>query len=212
MKKMMTMNQNFEELQKRTKRYWYTDGLNEIAFGFICLILGLYFLAQVLLPQDSLISNLLTAGFVLLVLGSAFLTRWMVTTLKERLTYPRTGYVSYAKPGARQNWLTAIIGMLFAVLLVAFFTTHPASQAWMSAVSGLIFAAVWGIFAYRLGLSRFYFIAATALIFGAIPTLTGMQEILGLATFYGLIGLAMFVSGGLTLKSYLENTNPAAED
>jgi hypothetical protein len=209
---MMIMNQDFEELQKRTKRYWYTDGLHEIAFGFICLVLSLYFLAQVLLPEGSLLANLLTAGFVLLVLGSAFLTRWIVTTVKERLTYPRTGYVSYTKPGARQNWLAAILGMLFAILLVAFFTTHPASLAWMSAVSGLVFAAVWAALGYRLGLSRFYLLAGAALIFGAIPTLTDMQEILGLATFYGLIGLAMFVSGGLTLKSYLENTQPAAED
>lgn len=209
---MMTMDPDLKELQKRTKRYWYTDGLNEIAFGLICVVLSLYFLAQVLLPLDSLLANLLTAGFILLVLGSAFLTRWIVTTIKERLTYPRTGYVSYAKPGARQNWLAAILGLLFATLLVAFFATHPASLAWMSAASGLVFAAVWAVLANRLGLSRFYLLAGAALIFGAIPTLTGMQEILGLATFYGLIGLAMFVSGGLTLKSYLENTQPATED
>lgn len=209
---MMTMNPDIKELQKRTKRYWYTDGLHEIAFGFICLVLSLYFLAQVLLPQGSLLANLLTAGFVLLLLGSAFLTRWIVTTLKERLTYPRTGYVSYAKPAARYNWLSAILGLLFAILLVTFFATHPASLAWMSAASGLVFAAVWAALGYRLGLSRFYLLAGAALIFGAIPTFTGMQEILGLATFYGLIGLAMFVSGGLTLKSYLENTQPATED
>jgi hypothetical protein len=209
---MMTMNPDLKELQQRTKRYWYTDGLHEIAFGFICLVLSLYFLAQVLLPQDSMLANLLTAGFVLLVLGSAFLTRWILTNIKERLTYPRTGYVSYAKPGARQNWLTAILGMLIAILLVAFFTTHPASMAWMSAVSGLVFAAVWAAMGYRLGLSRFYLLAGAALIFGAVPTLTGMQEILGLVTFYGLIGLAMSASGGLTLKSYLEHTQPATED
>lgn len=208
----MTMDQDFEEIQKRTKRYWYTDGLHEIAFGFICLILSLYFLAQVLLPQDSLLANFLTAGFVLFLLGSGFLIRRSVGKIKERLTYPRTGYVSYPNPGAHQNLLAAVLGLLFAILLVTFFATHPASLAWMSAVSGLIFAAVLAAMGYRLGMSRFYLLAGTALIFGAIPTLTGMQEILGLATFYGLISLAIFVSGGLTLKSYLENTQPAAED
>jgi len=209
---MMTMNPDFKKLQQRTKRYWYTDGLNEIAFGLICLILSLYFLAQVLLPQDSILSNLLTAGFVLLVLGSALLTRRIVTYVKERLTYPRTGYVSYAKSGTRQRWVTAFLAMVFAALITAFFATHPTSLAWMSAVSGSVFAAVWAVLGYRLGLPRFYFLAGAALILGAIPTLTGMQEILGLATFYGLISLAMFVSGGLALKSYLEHTHPATED
>ena len=47
------MNNNLDQTIKRTRQYWYVDGLAEIAFGGLCLLLGLYFFARAASPSRS---------------------------------------------------------------------------------------------------------------------------------------------------------------
>ena len=144
------MDDDIQKAMQRTKRYWHIDGLVEIAFGCVCLVLASFFLIQAVLPQDSLVSQLLNAGFVVIIIGSVLISRRVVTLAKERLTYPRTGYVAYKRPGGGQYVLTFGVAMLMAALVAVLFTTAPASQAWLPAVTGVLIGAAMLFFSYNI--------------------------------------------------------------
>jgi hypothetical protein len=96
------MQNNFSEVEQRVKRYWFKDGLGELVGGGMILLIGLYFAGQEGLPEGSVGRTLLQSSLVLLVIGGALATRWLVNSLKTRLTYPRTGYVEY-EPGPKNT-------------------------------------------------------------------------------------------------------------
>ena len=63
------MNEDIDHTIQRTRRYWYIDGLPDIVFGSILLLLALYFYMKTVLPPESTLANMLTVGFVLLIVG-----------------------------------------------------------------------------------------------------------------------------------------------
>lgn len=201
------MKDQFEKIRQRTIQYSYIDGTNELTFAGLCIILALFFLAQVLVPAGSLLYKLLNASLVLVVIGGVFLVRRLSQVIKSRLTYPRTGYVAYPKkPASRLGSILFTVGML---ALVAFmFTQAPASLAWMPAVTGFIIAFVLLVIGYSTRLGRFYMIGLVTLLIGGGLSWVGIGDILGLSVFYGLLGLVMGLSGGCTLRTYL-NSAPA---
>ena len=84
-------NNDVKQVEQRVKRYWYADGIAELTSGGMFLLLGIYFAAQGILGEGSLISVILQISLMLVMIGGAFGVRWVVNTLKARLTYPRTG-------------------------------------------------------------------------------------------------------------------------
>jgi hypothetical protein len=199
------MRDEFEKTRQRTIRYWFNDGLSEIAFGGLCFLLALYFLAQVVLPKDSLLYNLLNASFVLVIIGGTLLTRRLIQVMKARLIYLRTGYVAY--PIKRSHWwASALLAMGMAALVAFLFTRQPGSLVWLPAVTGLILAFVMLLFGLRTNLLRLYLIGILSLLLGGGLSLAGIGDILGLSAFYGSIGLVTGFSGGCALHTYLRIT------
>jgi len=80
-----------DRLIQRTKTYWYSDGLTEIGYTFVFLVLAAYFYGQATLPPDSLLFRILDIGFFLILILGILATRKLVIILKNKLTYPRTG-------------------------------------------------------------------------------------------------------------------------
>jgi hypothetical protein len=200
-----------DKIQQRALQYWHIDGLTEIAFGGILLVLGGFFFAQALLPQDSLLSQLLNMGLVLLLVASGLIGGRFVSLAKGRLTYPRTGYVTYPKAGGRRRWIGAVLAMLIGSLTAGLIAAAPASLAWMPAISGLTLGAVLLVLGYRFGLLRFYLLSLLVLVFGVGLALGGIGDSLGIAVFYTLAGLALLLSGSLILWLYLRRNPPAPE-
>lgn len=200
------MNNNLDQTIKRTRQYWYVDGLAEIAFGCLCLLLGLYFFAKVTVPSQSTIGFILDIGFVLLVVGYAFLASRVVRAVKMRLTYPRTGYVSYPRSSAKRRRTTFIIGAIIGAVLGVTFATAPASSSWIPAINGLLVGGAWLFIANRIGLYRFYAMALISSLLGMGLSIAGLGDISGLAIYYLLIGMIMLAFGGFTLYTYLRDT------
>lgn len=62
------------------------------------------------------------------------------------------------------------------------------------------------------GVARFYVLSALALILGIVLSVSGFGRGYNLGLFYGLMGIAFVITGGLTLRHYLrENPMPAEE-
>lgn len=204
------MNNPVDEIQRRTVRYRYIDGLDELAFGAICLVMGLYFFAQATLPHKSTLYKVLDVGFVLVLLTTGLITFRIVKAFKERLTYPRTGFVAYREERGSRRWVGALVAMVMGGALAALFAGAPKSFAWMPSSTGFIIAAAMLAIGFKLGLTRFYLLAGASLAAGLLLSASGVKDVIGLAYYYMLFALALMVSGGLTLWQYLR-TYPSSE-
>ena len=88
-------NNNLKEVEQRIKRYWYSDGIAELAVGGMFALLGLYFGIQGIFEDKSPISVILQVSLVFVMIAGFTGVGWLVKTIKARLTYPCTGYVEY---------------------------------------------------------------------------------------------------------------------
>ncbi len=214
------MQSNFSEVEQRVKRYWYTDGIGELVGGVMLMLLGAYFGLQKslegFLGGNSLVGAILQTGFFLfLFLGGGWLNQWLVNFLKARLTYQRTGYVEYQtalERSSKGRWIlftaacagTAAFMVLFAHLFQSF--------DGMVAMTGLLGALVFMILRTRSsGLARFYVLAGVSLVLGLVLSVTGLSISYNAGLFYGLMGICLAISGGWTLRRYLQE-NPLSED
>ena len=202
------MSNNLDQTIQRTRQYWYVDGLAEIAFGGLCLFLGLYFFAKATLSSGSPIGFFLDIGFVLLVVGYGVLAGRILKALKMRLTYPRTGYVSYPRSKGKRRRTTFIIGIIIGALLGLTFVTAPASSNWIPAINGLIVGGAWLFVANKIGLPRFYAMALLSALLGIGISIAGLGDMLGLAVYYLATSLIILLCGGFALYIYLRDTKP----
>ena len=83
------MNEDLNHIVQRTRQYWFSDGIVELSIGGLFFILGFYFYLQSTLPVGSMLLISFQVGFVFLLFGAIFLSRYLVSKLKSRLTTPR---------------------------------------------------------------------------------------------------------------------------
>ena len=205
------MNDNLSDVEQRVKRYWFVDGFGElIGGGGMCLILAVYFAAQQYLGDDSLMGGLLQVSLALVLIGGSFFVRRVINAAKLRVTYPRTGYVEYSTPRDKilANVLSAVVAMIMAmtfIFIVRQFNRIDAMVAVTGAVMGIILFVkqVW-----TAKVKRFYILSVAALMYGAVLSVSGFPRGYNLALFYALMSLSFVISGGLTLKKYLDE-NPS---
>ena len=210
------MKDNFSDVEGRVKRYWYTDGIGELVGGVMLVLLGIYFVLQKSLERflggNSLVGTILQMGFFLLLfIGGGWINQWLINFLKARLTYPRTGYVEYQTGRERNSSGKWILFMAltsgtaaFMVLLARLFRSFDA----MVAMTGLLGALVFMILRTRSsGLARFYVLAGVSLVLGLALSVSGLPGSHNIGLFYGLMGICISISGGWTLRHYLQH-NP----
>jgi hypothetical protein len=204
-----------QQAQKRAFQYWYVDGTFEFSFGGICLLLAAYFYVQFLLSaagrSNFLVEMLL---FLLVFLGGGLLVNRLVMSLKEHLTFPRTGYISFPRKTGAKRWgrivLIAAISALVSSLMVIMLVNRPAGFDWVVMASGLIFGLVVMYLGFRTGLVRFFIHAAISIGVGVVFGFANLPENIGLMVFYGLLGLGLLLVGGFSLWMYLRQ-NPASK-
>lgn len=209
----MIMEDKMLDVEQRVKRYWYSDGLAELSSGGMFILLGLYFGIQGYFGESSIVSVILQLSLVLIMLGGLFGVRWMVNTLKTRLTYPRTGYVEYRvneKETTQRRYVVVAVAMFIAIasMILAKYIRILDS---MVLITGVLVAVVFIALRGRSsGVTRFYILGGYSLLLGIGLSLSGLIDEYNLALFYGLLGVAILVSGGLVLFRYLrENPLPA---
>ena len=198
-----------DRLIRRTQTYWYSDGLAEIGLTVICLFLSGYFYGQATLTQGSIFFRLLDVGFLLILILGILITRKLVAFLKTRLTYPRTGYVSYKEPKLAQKMGAIAFAIITsATIIVAIAYGGDNINDYLPIVTGILVGVILFIFAVRSGVLRFFLLAVISALLGSGLTLLNVGDMLGLSYYYGLMGLVVLVSGLLVLRDYLTKTHP----
>lgn len=205
------MESQIDRAMRRTWRYWYEDGLAEMALGCMFVALGLSFFVESVLPQGPWRAAWGMLAPLTAVVGTALLGNRAVKAVKARITYPRTGYVAYRRERRGRNWATRIT-LGFAVgALVGALAALPSLKVWVPAISGLIMGGVWTYLGQRLDLPRFYLLAAAAAILGTLVSLGGFDDLSAGALYYAGFGVLVVVWGSATLCAYLRSTQPPTE-
>ncbi len=148
--------------------YWFVDGFTEMLAGGLFVLLGGVLLLRGMAPQGTFLAQFASIasdiGFIkVLGLLAAGLILWWV---KDRFTYPRTGFVREKRVTVRQVLTfirNAVLCLLLPVLgLVAGFFFLPSMRAilfsmpvWSPAGMGAIWAVLCILLGHWVGLRRF---------------------------------------------------------
>ena len=195
---------------RRTQQYWFEDGLVELLLGLLFLVLSGLFWWQVVTDSEygALIGGI--AMPFIIILGAILLgvtLRW----LKQRLVYPRTGYVTYAKPTNKQRGMSALLGLVFgAAMAIAVTQLELAELAPAFIGAGIGFALF--MLGNRVGLLRFHLLAIWDVAVGIIIAFWGLAENVASTYALGLVGLSLVVSGGFAFWRYWQNSEPGNDE
>ena len=212
---MMMMTNDIDKVIQRTHRYWYEDGLAEIAAGGMFVSCGLFLVMMRFVRPGSPLACIVAIGFTILVAFGGLAISRVVKAVKNRVTYPRTGYVSYRRPESnrRRRIIAASVGVGLGVLgIVLSIVDAPTWLMSMAMVQGLIIGAGLLYIGRRLGLTRFYALAFLSALIGVVVTLNGFDDALGSAAYFGEMGLVLTASGLFTMRTYLSQTQPPVEE
>ena len=192
--------------ERRLRAYWTEDGLPEVATGAGFLTLALLLWADAAAPPGW--NGVLRYLLVLVIVGMAFWARGVVQWAKWRLTYPRTGYVAYARDSRKVSRLVGLAAALLAVLALTMVAARWREQAFLWGLSGGM-AAVFAWLAWRQAWRRGLVYAGVALLASPValgypfPWLSGGPFATRGGVHFALVGLALVVGGGWTLAHYV---------
>jgi len=187
--------QTIEHAARRTRRYWFEDGLVEIEAGAVLLCFGLLVAVQAVVLAP------------LLMLASILLHQPLQHVVRLRLTYPRSGMVRFPRLSPRQTTLWLALGLVGGLLLQRVPTLPVDPTPWLAGVQRLLFTALFLWTAARTDFARFRLLAAFSAVVGVGRNLV-LGPWWGWIVHFVLLGLAELASGGLTLRTYRRHASP----
>jgi hypothetical protein len=200
------LDERVRQVQSRTVRYWFDDGLVELFVAGSFLLIALYIAAMELAPKavGGMLGGLFPAVYIVIWLAG----RRLVRRAKEGVVYPRTGYVSYARPSPGRRSVAPIVAAVVAMLLVVLIQRAPPLLAWIPAMNGLFIAALLLLLNRSVRLPRLSFLAGVAALTGLVLAIRGGPTGAGVAVLFAIVGLVMAAGGALALRRYLRHAPP----
>jgi hypothetical protein len=203
------MPDKFKEPQKRAIQYFYVDGTFEFGFGLLSLILAGYFYVET--HVSGWLTALVSASLLLVIICGGYLIKFMIGRLKERITWPRTGYVSYKNDtGMKRSWrmaLGGIVGGVIAAALSVLVMDRNINIAVMPFVSGLLFGFVFSILGWRTSVPRFHLLGFLSAVLGVALSFSRLGNYPSMIWFYAGFAAILLFTGSCVLRTYLHQ-NP----
>jgi hypothetical protein len=201
------MNTNVDDLMRRTKSYWYEDGLVEILSGLFFLAVALLLLAEWAAPPESPLKWIVAPAFAVVTVVWILVARRVIAWLKERITYPRTGYVAYKQQrkgsAAARAVAGGVIGAGVALALVVSLMYRQDIARLIPLIMGGGVALLLFRIGGEVGVIRLYVLAVWSLLAGAALAWLTSEMSLSIGLYYLLLGLAILLGGALTMIRYL---------
>jgi hypothetical protein len=187
---------DLKQIERNVFRDYMRDGLVDILFGTYFSFIGF-----------SLSSGAVAAFIVFPVILFPLLLR----RLKERFTYPRTGYVSLregepqAAPWIILGSFVAGLVVLVAVLIAKEIIAQPGQwYRWIPLFFGVWMAGTFVALALRVGLVRYYVDAGLALAAGPASALLPLPgKLANIALFFGAWGAVVLAWGVIVFLRFL---------
>jgi len=195
---------DIHDVTLRAQQHWAEDGLSEIMVGLLFVIMGGGLLVKLVLPRWITLHLLSSA----LTVAGALALSWGFKKLKERITFPRSGYVALPEP-TRMRWvflfaMFGVVAVATALGLATHFLTIPVVAA--------VFAAcfLWGGLRYQQ--TSMLWEALLTLLFAVVSTwFTNLGGVAGVLTLMVMIGTSMAIIGGFRLRRFLK-ANPQPQE
>ena len=178
------------------QRHWMEDALSEIMVGLLIIVMGGGLLVKLVLPRWITLDLLISALTIVGILG---LTRGF-KKLKERITFPRSGYVALPEP-TRMRWflMFAMVGVVAVASALGLFT-HVVVVPLVAAVFAGFF--LWGGVQYKR--TSMLWEAFLTLLFAVFSTrFANSSGVGGVLTLMVMIGTSMAIIGAFRLRSFL---------
>lgn len=207
----MTQDVDFKDIERRTRRAFYEDGLVEIMMGLFLMFMGALF--------QSNFSIVLVYMFAIFVMIPA----WRAA--KRRYVFPRTGYVNLGDEEESQANVKGILWFLviYIIFLVASFLVF--SRIWGSdlgrdyfytrfipVVAGLCLAIGPVSMAPKYGSKRWYGFGAMVVVIGVGVALLGMETFKeALALQFTISGIVPLLVGMVMFARFLRKYPAAVE-
>jgi hypothetical protein len=198
------MSNAIQDIQKQTFRYYYQDGLVELAVGILFLVIGIDTFVISSLPPDTPSAVAAWIALPLVTIGGIFWVQRVVKRLKERHVHPRTGYIEYASKPNRYRWL--VIGFAFALAISILVLPYEWLQKG-SVTGGSILCLILASIGAQVGLKRLIGVGAIGLILGLVFAFLPLTDNASLAASFAATGLILAITGSLAFQNYLKN-NP----
>jgi hypothetical protein len=173
------MEKQIESAMKRGRGYWFVDGFTELLAGVLFFLLGGIALLSGMVPPSSFLSQFISLaesaaivkflGLILAVLGL-----WW---LKDRFTYPRTGFVR-EKGVPRAQWFVflrnavliafiPVLGLIIPLFIVPAVRGAIFSMPiWFPPVLGIFWGALCILLGQWTALRRFRFLGMVIMLAG----------------------------------------------
>jgi hypothetical protein len=209
--------EQIESLLKRPALYGNIDGVMELGMGFMLLGFSILIWFQAHSSADSIWHNMWAfMGYVILM---SLALHFGMKAIKERLTYHRTGFVSYRK--SKLVWGFAIAFAVAAITAVAAFCLAKIGSEPAFAFFLVVSIAFASTYAYRTAFAvHWKWIVVAAMMAAAVitaflpgPFLESLGGTAVQATLFGafllyffLMSVVFLISGGISLFIYVRNT------
>ena len=203
---------DLKEIERRPKQYWNADGLPDLLFGFVWILWGIGFLLPELLPAGKWRSYYSWVSLALLVV-SGYAANWAIKKLKQRLTFPRTGYVEWRKPGTAARVAVMILAAAVAAG-TALLASHgkewgiadyaPPALALFFAL-GYLLAAIWHKLPHLL------FSSALSLVLAGVIARTRMDLHQAWILFLLCLGVLSCLVGFIRLRIFMRRNQQQQE-
>lgn len=210
----MSEEMKIENIIRNTRKYWYVDGLSEIAGGLIIFAAGLTYWLVSIMENTSIKAILLMLAQPAVIIIGSLIVRKYLPKIKERLTYPRSGYLKFRKPSRDRRVKRALIVGMVAGLVAALVSMISSAlpNNYLPLLSS-IFLFIFSIYiGYQTAVSRFYVIGLLMVLLGTAISLMPFENVLPYTLFFSGVGIIWIISGVITLLRYLRNTSPQVED
>jgi hypothetical protein len=215
------MNNQIDTAMKVGRGYWFVDGFIEIFAGGLLSLLGGILLLRGNTPQNSIQTQLMSvAGEIALVkVVGIFMVILGLWWLKDRFTYPRTGFIRGKRISLAQILVFLRNGFLILALpvlaLIAVLVLLPSLQGallsmpiWCPIFLGVIWAGLCVLLGVWAGLRRFWLVGAIIAVAGIKSG--GWQFIIGTYNLpvetviyrtFASVGLLTLISGVVFILS-----------
>jgi hypothetical protein len=202
-----------DQITLRTSRYWMEDGLVEIMMGALFLFLGGGTLVRMALPRELTWDLLASALTIVGALG----LRWGFQKAKEKITFPRGGYVSLLEPTRKSRLSVRVTFAILALIsgslpFVRFNDLRVQLAETAVPFAALIFASTLAWPGFQLRLRRVVFEALLCLMFGAALYAAGLKGSKGVMTLMSMIGFCMICLGAVALSRFLKTPPQQPEE
>lgn len=200
------LNASIDQAIHRPRLYWNGDGIPETIMGANWILWGTTVAIPVLFPHSRIAMGAF-AIFLLSIVATAVFMGRVIHWWKERVTYPRTGYIEPKTPKKSTKlafWIAAVIVAIGFGMVVRF--SGPSIREWLPASMGVVISLAllrmgWKMDSRRL-MSLSPLVAAVA--FAGLPL--GGGEISTSAVLFAA-GLICVIDGMIVHLSYLK-THP----